>query len=187
MDGTAPDVPLIVDEAYYEYAGTTAVSLLADHPNVIITRTFSKAFGLTGLRFGHIVAHPDIIRQLRKLRLPFDVNAFAISGAIAHLSNLSSMRGYVRAILSESKPTMLKFLDGSGVKSFLSAANFLLIELAQRDRAVEMLRARGVLVAPLSYPRLSSAMRIAIPVTEQLARFQAAFLNTLDTTDFAKG
>jgi histidinol-phosphate aminotransferase len=181
----AQPAALIVDEAYYEYAGMTAVSLLADYPNVIITRTFSKAFGLAGLRLGYIVAHPDIIRQLRKLRLPFDVNAFAISAATGHLSDLSSMRQYVRAILSEAKPRMLDFLDGSGVASFPTAANFVLVELPERDLAVARLRANGVLVAPQSHPRLKSAVRIAIPIPEHLPRFQTAFTSALGRADLS--
>jgi histidinol-phosphate aminotransferase len=183
----ARDLPLIVDEAYYEYGGTTAVSLVADFPNIVVTRTFSKAFGLAGLRLGYIVAHPDVVRQLRKLRLPFDVNAFAVGAATGHLADLSGMRRYVREILSESKPKMLEFLAQCGVKSFPSAANFVLVELPRRDLVVQGLRDRGVLVAPLSHPRLSSAVRIAIPIPEQLPRFQAAFAMALSIADSSSG
>lgn len=174
--------PLIVDEAYYEYAGITAVSLLAAHPNIIVTRTFSKAFGLAGLRLGYVVAHPEIVRQLRKLRLPFDVNAFAVSAATGHFSDLSIMRRYVRAIVSEAKPQLLRFFDGSGVKVFPSAANFVLVDLSQRDHVVQRLRANGVLVAPQAHARLASAVRIAIPIPEQLSRFQTAFTSALDAS-----
>jgi histidinol-phosphate aminotransferase len=173
------DRPLIVDEAYVEYSGRTAVPLLDDHPNLIITRTFSKAFGLAGLRLGCIIAQPAVIDELRKLRLPFDVNAFAIAAALAHLADPAAMRAYVDDIVNTAKPALCAFLDGLDIRHHPSAANFVLLELAERDAVAWALAADGVLVAPQRHPRLAQAIRVAVPPSAHRTRFETAFRQAL--------
>lgn len=165
------EIPVIVDEAYFEFSHETAVSMVADHPNLLITRTLSKAFGLAGLRLGYVIAQPPLIAELRKLRLPFDVNAFAIRAAAAHLSHPDRMKAYVADILGTSKPMLEQFLIERRMLFYPSAANFILVRLAQRDRIVAALKERRILVAPQGHPRLRDAMRVAIAPSSRMPGF----------------
>ena len=72
---------VLVDEAYHEFSGQTAVPLLADHPNLVVLRTFSKAMAMAGLRFGYMMAHPEIAREIYKSKLPYNVNIFTLAAA----------------------------------------------------------------------------------------------------------
>ncbi len=165
------NIPVIVDEAYFEYSGVSALELLPEAPNLIILRSFSKAFGLAGLRLGYIVAASELIENLAKLRLPFDVNAFAIAAAKAHLSNLSSMKEYVREVLDVSKPLLAAFLNRKKISYYPSAANFLLLKLKNRDAVVENLSESGILVAPQRHPVISDTIRVGLAPESEMMRF----------------
>lgn len=166
-----PDIPIIIDEAYFEYSGVSALGLLPQAPNLIILRTFSKAFGLAGLRLGYIVAAPAIIGDLFKLRLPFDVNAFAVAAAKAHLADLSHMRAYVREILEVSKPLLEAYLKREKIGYYPSAGNFLLVKPENREAVVEGLGARGILVAPQRHPAIADTMRVGLAPKAEMLRF----------------
>ena len=84
---TFPYIPVLVDEAYYEFTGETCVSLLSSYPNLIIIRTFSKALGMPSLRLGYVIARPDFIKHLQKIRGPYDVNVVAVFAAREQLKN----------------------------------------------------------------------------------------------------
>src|ERR1700726_3005526 len=102
-------VPVIVDEAYYEYTNRSAVGLIRSHDNIIVLRTFSKAFAMAGLRLGYVVASPPFFSPVAKLRNPFDVNELAVVAAEAQLADLHPMRHYVREIVDQSKPMLVDF------------------------------------------------------------------------------
>ena len=74
---------MLVDEAYYEFTGETCVSLLSSYPNLIVIRTFSKALALPSLRLGYVIASPDFILELQKIRGPYDVNVVAVLAALS--------------------------------------------------------------------------------------------------------
>jgi len=168
------DIPVVVDEAYFEYSGVSALGLLPRAPNLIILRSFSKAFGLAGLRLGYLVAAPELIGNLAKLRLPFDVNAFAIAAAKAHLAHLSYMREYVREVLEVSKPWLEAFLTGQGIVYYPSAANFLLLRLKNRDAVVGKLAEARILVAPQRHPAIADTIRVGLAPESAMTRFIAA-------------
>src|SRR4029450_5131533 len=69
---------VLLDEAYHEFSGQTALSLMADHKNLVVLRTFSKAMAMAGLRFGYMMAHPEIAREVYKSKLPYNVNIFTL-------------------------------------------------------------------------------------------------------------
>jgi len=166
-----PHIPVMVDEAYFEYSGVSALDLLSEAPNLIILRSFSKAFGLAGLRLGYMVAAPGVIEHLSKLRLPFDINAFAIAAAKAHLSDLSHMREYIREIREVSKPLLDAFLAKSKIHYYPSAANFLLLKLKDRDAVVDHLCASGILVAPQRHPAIADTLRVGLAPEPEMMRF----------------
>ncbi|MBI5254551.1 histidinol-phosphate aminotransferase family protein, partial [Candidatus Falkowbacteria bacterium] len=115
-----------VDEAYYEFSRTTAVSLLSKYKNLVITRTFSKAFGLAALRIGYIIANSKIIQEMKKIRGPYDINMPAVYGAAAVLKNRDKLKIYVREVMQKSKPMLEKFFTANNTVYYPSGANFIL-------------------------------------------------------------
>jgi histidinol-phosphate aminotransferase len=166
-----PKLPVIVDEAYFEYAGDTATPLLTEYPNLFVLRSFSKAFGLAGLRLGYLLNASSTLAELRKLRLPFDVNAFALVAAAEHLKDLSYMKAYVKEVMTDAKPMLEGFLRDRDLFFFPSKGNFLLVRLPDRDRCVERLKAEGVLVAPQRHHLIRDSIRIGIGPSESMKGF----------------
>ena len=72
---------MLLDEAYHEFSGQTALTLLPEHRNLVVLRTFSKAMSMAGLRFGYLMAHPEIAREIHKAKLPYNVNIFTLTAA----------------------------------------------------------------------------------------------------------
>jgi histidinol-phosphate aminotransferase len=128
-------VLVVVDEAYFEFCGVTAAPLTANWPNVIVLRTFSKAFGLAGLRIGYAVASPDLARVLRRVVNPKSVTMMAKVGALTALEHTGEMRAYV-AEVAESRRRLEEFFRQHGIESAPSRANFLLFQI---DRPEELL------------------------------------------------
>lgn len=168
---THSDVPVIVDEAYYEFTGRTAVELIKSHRNIVVLRTFSKAFAMAGLRLGYIVASPPVIEQIAKLRNPFDVNELAVVAAEAQLADLASMRRYVKQIVSESKPMVTDFCQRMGIPVWPGEANFALIKPSDCRDAVEFLRNHGILVRSMSAPLLRGMFRVTMGTPAEMTRF----------------
>jgi len=171
MASAYPDVPVIVDEAYYEFTGKTVTGLMGSHSNLVVLRTFSKAFAMAGLRLGYIVAAPDVIEQIGKLRNPFDVNELAVVAAEAQLADLDPMRRYVRQIVDESKPIVTSFCESRGVPVWPGEANFALIRLPDCDKAVAFMRDRGILVLSMSAPLLREMVRVSMGTPAEMTRF----------------
>jgi histidinol-phosphate aminotransferase len=166
-----PDVPVLVDEAYYEFTGRTVVGQLSSHRNIVVLRTFSKAFAMAGLRLGYIVAAPPVLHQIAKLRNPFDVNELAVVAAEAQLADLDPMRRYVEQIVNESKPIVSTFCQRVGLPVWSGEANFALIKPQDCLRAVEFLREHGILVRSMSAPLLRGMLRVTIGTPDEMTRF----------------
>jgi len=166
-----PDVPVIVDEAYFEFTGRTAAGLVASHRNIVVLRTFSKAFAMAGLRLGYMVAVPAVIEQIAKLRNPFDVNELAVVAAEAQLADLGPMRRYVRQVVSESKPLVNDFCKHMGIAAWPGEANFVLVKPPNSRRAVEFLRDHGILVRSMSVPLLRGMFRVTMGTPAEMTRF----------------
>lgn len=124
----SPNTLVYVDEAYFEFSNVTAIQLLNRYENLIISRTFSKAFGLAALRLGYIIASPTMIVELNKVRGPVDVNMPALVAASAALEDVDSMNAYVDEVMTLSKPLLESFLQGIGVDYYSSSANFILFK-----------------------------------------------------------
>ncbi len=116
----------VIDEAYFEFYGETSAPLLEDYTNLIILRTFSKAFALGGLRIGYALTSPKIAELLYKVRLPFSVNSFAEVAALAALRDLRFMEGNVDRIVCD-RDALFKELN-SRYRAFRSQANFILVD-----------------------------------------------------------
>jgi len=159
------DCLVIVDEAYMQFAGDNALGLLASCPNLVILRTFSKAFGLAGMRFGYGLCRPEIAVEIAKVQLPHHVNFFTQTAALTLLEYPELIARRVKAVKKERS-----FLTGElsalpGVRVHPSEANFVLVELEKKSPSeiFPALLERGILVRNISsYPGLSRCLRITV-------------------------
>jgi histidinol-phosphate aminotransferase len=165
------NLPVVVDEAYFEFTGVTSKDLLERYNNLIIIRTFSKAFAMAGLRLGYMFAHPDIISQFYKIRAPFDVNSCAIVAAEAQLENPSAWKKYVNEVMTQSKPLLEKFLQEHNINYYPGAANFMLVKPKNRDASVNYLKQQGILVRPMIARGIEDTFRVTIGTVKDTERF----------------
>jgi histidinol-phosphate aminotransferase len=180
---------VVIDEAYHEFAGQTVVPLLARHPNLVVLRTFSKAMALAGLRVGYLLASPELVREVNKARLPYNLNFFSQAAALAALEERAALQEVVDRLKDARQDLLHHLYRIPGVRPFTSAANFILFELAEADpQAVfEALYARGVLVRDVtSYPRLSRCLRVSVGTDEENQAFLAALRHAVEQQRFRR-
>ncbi|MEE4358477.1 MAG: histidinol-phosphate transaminase [Desulfococcaceae bacterium] len=176
----AGDIPVIADEAYFEYTGVTALALLSSYPNLIITRTFSKAFAMAGLRLGYAIASPELIAEFHKIRGPFDINSCAVTAAGAQLDDPHAWKAYVVEIMQKAKPFLENFFTEKGVKYYPGAAHFMLVQPENRDEAVAFLKEQGILVRPMTAPLIRRTFRMNAGTLEQTKKFADAYQKYLN-------
>lgn len=175
------DVMVVIDEAYREFAapslGDPITDLLPNHPNVIITRTFSKAYGLAGLRTGYAIAHPEVIADLDRVLLAFSVNNLAQAGAIAAIEHHGLAMERVAELVAE-RDRMADALASAGWSVPESHTNFLLLPTGERTDDIYLAMERqGVVTRP--FPDLG--IRVTISTPEENDRWLAAFLDAVDS------
>lgn len=158
---------VLVDEAYGDFGGTTLIgdTALAALPNVIVGRTFAKAYGLAGLRVGALIGHPSAIDAIRRLLPPYSVNAYAVAAVEAAFQDQEYYAWYL-AQVQESRTLLCDALSRLGVKFWPSAANFVLAYFGDRSRDVlSGLAARGIIVRDRSHdPGCAGCIRITAGV-----------------------
>lgn len=167
---------VLLDEAYYEFCGQTGVELLERYPRLIITRTFSKAMGMAGLRVGYLMAHPELASQIAKAKLPYSVNQFSLAAAEVALENLDRFQPAIDAILRERERLGAGLRAVPGVRVYPSGGNFFLFRLPLPARSVfDDLYGRGILVRDVSgYPMLSDCLRVSVGTRVEDDRFLEA-------------
>ena len=171
---------ILVDEAYAEFAGRTSLPLLPRLPNLLVARTFSKAYGLAGLRIGLLAGHRDTVAWIARMRSPYAVNALALLAAEAALGDpgwASSYAAEVRASRQGLQEGLLRL----GVQSHPSDANFVIARFGDAaPRIRERLRQRGVLVRDRSgHPLLRGTLRIGVGTRDDTARCLEALSQVL--------
>lgn len=178
---------VVIDEAYHEFSGRSVVPLLTRHPNLIVLRTFSKALGMAGLRVGYLLGAPELVREVDKARLPYNLNFFSQAAALAALDEGELLRERVARLVALREELQARLARQPGVaRVFPSQANFILFELRQaapRD-VFEALLARGVLVRDVSAaPRLSRCLRVSVGAAEHNDAFLDALAEALSTLE----
>jgi histidinol-phosphate aminotransferase len=156
---------VVIDEAYHEFSGQSVVPLLGEHENLVVLRTFSKAMSLAGLRVGYLLAHPDLVREVDKARLPYNINFFSQVAALAALEEKDELGMNVTRLVRMRDALFADLQRMRGIRPYPSRANFILVEIEDGDpRAVfESLYAEGVLVRDVStYPRLARCLRLTV-------------------------
>jgi histidinol-phosphate aminotransferase len=171
---------VFVDEAYAEFAGVSFIPELADHPNVIVGRTFSKAFGLAGLRIGCLVGAPDALDPIRAAIPVYSVNIAAVAAIRAALSDLDHLKRYLQQV-GESKALLYEACDRLGLKYWKSSSNFVLVCAGERTVSlVDGAFARGVYIRDRSTePGCAGCIRVGTGIVEHTRRCISVFEDVL--------
>jgi histidinol-phosphate aminotransferase len=166
---------VFVDEAYHDFLGENFLAEAAEYPNVLIGRTFSKAYGLAGMRVGVMIASPEILQPIRRAMPLFNLNVVAVAALRAALRDPDFRARYL-AEAAESKALVYAACDRLGLKYWKSAANFVLIDGgANARRLIDGLIARGVLVRDRSKdPACPNCFRLTTGVVEHTRQAVAA-------------
>jgi histidinol-phosphate aminotransferase len=166
---------LVVDEAYAEFAGVSAVDMVGSAPNLVILRTFSKWAALAGLRVGYGVMHEQLAAQLWKIKQPYNVNVAALVAAEASLDDVDWLMANVARLTAERDRMQHELAQLPGLSPYPSAANFILCRVsaadghhAEKARGIrDELRKRGVLIRYYPRPDLRECVRFTIGTPTQ--------------------
>ena len=174
---------VLLDEAYHEFSGQTAFSILPEHKNLVVLRTFSKAMSMAGLRFGYMLAHPEIAREVYKSKLPYNVNIFTLAAAEVVIEKNAVLKRGIETLICERERVYAELLKRPAVRAFPSKANFMLIKTAKPARELfERIYSQGVLVRDVStYPLLERCLRVSIGTPEENDKFLRALDSALET------
>jgi histidinol-phosphate aminotransferase len=174
---------VLLDEAYVEFAGAqrdvSAVTLLHELPRLVVCRTFSKAWRLAGIRLGYLLAHGWVIDDLRKVRLPYHLDAISQAAGLVALELVDEVTAHIAEIVAERERVRAALSGIDGVEVYPAAGNFLLFRTGVGDLFDRLLR-RGVLVRDFSHlPRLEGCLRVTVGVPEENDAFLAALKEAL--------
>ena len=164
-------VVVAIDEAYIEFAGlpTDSVKFVKEGKNVVVLRTFSKAYGLAGARCGYAVTTPEIADLLNKARSPFNVNSFAQVGALAALDDKEHIARSV-AMVAEGRKLYAGFFEQMGLEYVPSHTNFILVNVGNGVNVFKKALAQGVIMRPMAAYGLHEYIRITIGNAQENAR-----------------
>jgi histidinol-phosphate aminotransferase len=165
---------VVVDEAYIEYVTDdtfpNASLWLKEFPNLVVTRTFSKAYGLAGVRVGYSLSHPDVADMLNRVRQPFNVSSIGLAAAVAALNDVDHLRKSV-ALNRDGLTQLTTGFDRLKLRHYPSAGNFVLIDCGKPAAPIyEALLRAGIIVRPVASYALPNHLRLTIGTQEQNAR-----------------
>jgi histidinol-phosphate aminotransferase len=176
-------VLVVVDEAYFPFSRTTVLPWLGEYPHLVVTRTFSKAWGLAGVRAGCVAAHPDVVHNLYKVRSAYDVNAVAAMCVRTLLRHPEVAQEFV-AEVDAGRDVLARRVRSLGLEPLSGETNFQVLRVAARvDPAtlVGRLREHGYLIrGPFTAPCLRGCVRVTLGPPELMARFCDALEEALD-------
>ncbi len=175
MQRVPENVIVVMDEAYYEYVDDPnypqTINWLSEYPNLIITRTFSKAYGLAGARVGYSVSHSDIAGLLNRVRQPFNVNSFAMTAATVALSDMAFLNEAV-SLNKQGMQYLTQQLSELGYDYIPSMGNFLTVDMAtDAGEVYQKLLHKGVIVRPVANYEMPQHLRISIGLMQENQRF----------------
>jgi histidinol-phosphate aminotransferase len=164
---------VLIDEAYYEFCGITALGLITNHPNLFVSRTFSKIYGMAAMRLGCLLSQPANVAFLHKAQSPYSVNALAALAAQEAVRDTAYVENYVTEALA-ARELLCVGLEKMGIDYVPSQANFVLIRIGSRSIEIrDRLREKQVLVRDRSY-EIPGCVRVTVGTREQARRFLAA-------------
>ncbi len=166
----APHALVLIDEAYFEFCGITAIELVKEFPNLFVSRTMSKAYGLAGLRCGCLISNKENMFWVRQAQSPYSVNFVAVAAAVAAVGDQEFVTDYVREVLA-ARSFVVAELSRLGIKQFRSDANFVLFMVAGKaSSVVSALRQSGILIRDRGH-EIKDSLRVTIGTREQMKNF----------------
>ncbi len=175
-------VVVVLDEAYGEYLDpelrAPSIEWLGRHPNLILTRTFSKAYGLAGLRVGYALARPELADLLNRLRQPFNVNSLALAAAEAALADEDFLM-HSKRVNDAGLAQLGSGFRALGLDFIPSRGNFLCVRVGEAQRVFQALLERGIIVRPVAGYGLPEHLRVSVGTQAQNARLLAALKEVL--------
>lgn len=179
MDRVPPNVMVVVDEAYYEYIDSKdypeTLPKVKEGRDIIILRTFSKIYGLAGIRIGYGISRPQIIQEMERVRAPFNVNSLAQIAAASALED-EEWVARCRRLNGDGKRYLYRELDRLGINYIPSSTNFILIDTGEDDRSVfERLLKEGVITRPMGGYGLKGFIRVSVGRPNENELFIRAF------------
>jgi len=182
LERVPPEVIVVLDEAYNEYLepdhSAPSVAWVERHPNLVVSRTFSKAYGLAALRIGYGLMHPALADVLNRVRQPFNVNSVAQAAAVAALGDMAYVEES-RAINREGMRDIERGLARLGLAYTPSHGNFILVEVGDGATTYRRLLEQGVIVRPVANYGLPRHLRVTIGLPHENARFLEALERAL--------
>jgi histidinol-phosphate aminotransferase len=170
---------VVVDEAYIEFGGRSALPLVHQHPNVAVVRTFSKAFAMAGARVGYVLTSPEVVTDLQRVRLPYHMSALTQAAGLVALRHADDALSILDGIRGQRDRILRELRAMSGVTAYPSDANFVLF--VPPRPAPDVLRGlldRGVLVRDLS-GAVPNALRVTAGTEDEVGRFLSALAEVL--------
>ena len=179
----SPDTVILIDEAYHEYVTDpsyqSAIPMALETPNVFVARTFSKAYGMAGLRIGYAIGHVDTVKPLARLKMPYNVSVFGVAASIAALNDTKHI-DQERARNTEVRAYTIKALDELGCKSSDSQGNFLFVDIGRPAKEFrEACAKQGVMVGRDFPPFEKTHARISVGTMDEMKKATAVFRNVL--------
>jgi histidinol-phosphate aminotransferase len=176
----APQAVVLVDEAYFHFHRETVIDLIGETPNLIVARTFSKAYGLAGLRLGLLAGPVELLRWIRRVLSPYSVNSLALACLPPALEDAAFLEWYVSEVLA-ARAEFEAVLDQAGIRRWPSHANFVLADIGPlHAEFVRHMRAAGVLVRDRSNdPGCGGCVRITIGTRQQMRSAASALHETM--------
>lgn len=172
---------VVVDQAYLEFGGEDFTPLLNKYPNLIILRTFSKAFALAGLRVGYMLAHPDVLRQIKKVKQPFNLNSFSQAAVKVVLEHKALFQAQIKAIKEQREQVYQQLQGLDGVTAFPSVTNYILFRTNYSSKVIyQGLLEKGVLIRKLGGPELPGFLRVSVGTPAQNKIFIEALSMVLE-------
>lgn len=165
------DSVVVIDEAYVDYGTDSAIALVHQYPNLLVTRTLSKSYALAGLRVGYAVGHPDLIEALERVKNSFNsypIDKLAMAGAIAAIEDQDYLKKISQAVI-KTRENLIQSLNTLGFETIPSSANFIFTKHPKHDAAVvaAKLREKHIIVRHFKLPRIDQYLRITIGTDEQ--------------------
>jgi histidinol-phosphate aminotransferase len=184
----APHAVIVVDEAYYHFYGKTMMDMVGNGPNLVVARTFSKAYGLAGLRLGLLAGPVELMRWVRRVLSPYSVNSIALACLPPALEDTAYIDWYISEVLA-GRADFESALDRIGLRRWSSRANFILVDIGPKHREfVLQMRAGGVLVRDRSNdPGCEGRVRITIGTREQMKQAITALNHTVAALNIGRG
>jgi histidinol-phosphate aminotransferase len=179
----SPDTVILIDEAYHDYVTdpnySTAIPLALSTPNVFVARTFSKAYGMAGMRIGYAIGEADTIKPLTKFKMPYNISVFGISAAIAALNDPKHIE-QERARNTQVRAFTVKAFDELGCKSTASEGNFIFVDIGRPAREFRDACANQWVSVGRDFPPFEhSHVRISIGTMAEMQRATTVFREVL--------